>query len=150
LFNMVMPDRAYFGKKDIQQFYIIKKMTSDLNFPIEIIGCEIVRDQNGLALSSRNKYLSSEEKKDALILNKSIKIAIEMIENGETNSENIINKLTSNIEDINSTKIDYIKIVDENMKDVNIVQKGNILALALFIGSTRLIDNHIIGEKICF
>jgi pantoate--beta-alanine ligase len=149
-FNVLTPDRAYFGKKDIQQYFIIKKMTKDLNFDIEIIPCEIVREKDGLALSSRNMYLSVEERSDALALNRSIKKGIAMFESGITDPGVIIAELEKNISAIKSAKIDYISIVDENMKDADIVRTGDILALAVFIGKTRLIDNHIIGEKICF
>ena len=149
-FNIVTPDMAFFGKKDIQQLFIIKKMTKDLNFDIEIIPCEIVREKDGLAMSSRNVYLSAEERLDSTILNKSIKIGVDLIEKGESNPQNIISKLTEIISSVKTSKLDYIKIVNSEMKDVSIIEKGNILALAVYIGKTRLIDNHIIGEKICF
>lgn len=150
LFNIVMPDRSYFGKKDIQQLCIVKRMVKDLNIPTLIIGCDIVRDKDGLALSSRNRYLSSSEREDALVLSRSIKSALDMIKNGETSSKNVIKHITTLIQKTKSAKIDYINIVDEEMKDVSVIKDGNILALALFIGTTRLIDNHIIGEKLCF
>ena len=149
-FNIVTPDKAFFGKKDIQQLFIIKKMTKDLNFDIEIIPCEIVREKDGLAMSSRNVYLSAEERLDSTILNKSIKIGVDLIEKGESNPQNIISKLTEIISSVKTSKLDYIKIVNSEMKDVSIIEKENILALAIYIGKTRLIDNHIIGEKICF
>ena len=147
LFNIVMPDRSYFGKKDIQQLCIVKRMVKDLNIPTLIIGCDIVRDKDGLALSSRNRYLSSSEREDALVLSRSIKSALDMIKNGETSSKNVIKHITTLIQKTKSAKIDYINIVDEEMKDVSVIKDGNILALALFIGTTRLIDNHIIGEN---
>lgn len=148
LFNIVKPDRAYFGKKDIQQLIIIKKMIEDLNFDIEIIECPIIREDDGLAMSSRNIYLNSTERKDATVLNIAIKDAISLIEKGEKNSDAIISFIQEKIKKLKSARIDYVKIVDNNMKDQSIIKNGDILALAVFIGRTRLIDNHIIGEVI--
>lgn len=150
LFNIVMPHNSYFGKKDIQQLYIIKKMVVDLNIDINIVPCDIVREKDGLALSSRNVHLSEEERKDASVLNQSLKNAISLIENGMLDSKKIINLCKALIKDKKMTKIDYFSIVDENMKDVDRVKKGNIIAMAVYVGKTRLIDNHIIGEKICW
>lgn len=149
-FNIIQPDNAYFGKKDIQQLYIIKQMVKDLNFPVNIVPCEIVRESDGLAMSSRNRYLSTEERKDALVLSQSIKKAIALQQNGETSARVIINCIREEIEKVPSAKIDYISIVNEQMQDVATVENKNILALAVYIGKTRLIDNHIIGEKLCF
>jgi len=148
LFNIVTPDRAYFGKKDIQQLIIISKMVEDLNFDIEVIPCPIVREKDGLAMSSRNSYLTPEERKDATILNIAIKEAISMIENGEKNSNKIISSIEKRIKSVPSARIDYVKIVNKDMIDQESVKNGDILALAVFIGTTRLIDNHIIGEEI--
>ncbi|MCH5149704.1 MAG: pantoate--beta-alanine ligase [Spirochaetales bacterium] len=149
-FNIIQPDNAYFGKKDIQQLYIIKQMVKDLNFPVNIVPCEIVRESDGLAMSSRNRYLSANERKDALIISQSIKKAITLQQNGETSPQIIINCVREEIAKVPSAKIDYISIVNEQMQDVDTVENKNILALAVYIGKTRLIDNHIIGEKLCF
>lgn len=149
-FNIIQPDNAYFGKKDIQQLYIIKQMVKDLNFPVNIVPCEIVRESDGLAMSSRNRYLSASERKDALILSQSIKKAITLQQNGETSAQVIINCIQDEIAKVASAKIDYINIVNEQMQNVDTVENKNILALAVYIGKTRLIDNHIIGEKLCF
>lgn len=149
-FNIIQPDNAYFGKKDIQQLYIIKQMVKDLNFPVNIVPCEIVRESDGLAMSSRNRYLSASERQDALILSKSIKKAIALQQNGETSAQVIIKCIRDEISKVASAKIDYISIVNEQMQNVDIVENKNILALAVYIGKTRLIDNHIIGEKLCF
>lgn len=149
-FNVLTPDRAYFGKKDIQQYFIIKKMTKDLNFDIEIIPCKIIRENDGLAMSSRNTYLTPEERKDALVLNRVLKYGAEIIASGNNESKSVISELKKMIGQVKSAKIDYVSIVDENMNDVQIAEKGNILALAVFIGKTRLIDNHTIGEEICY
>ncbi|MBP7554339.1 MAG: pantoate--beta-alanine ligase [Spirochaetes bacterium] len=150
MFNIIKPDKAFFGKKDIQQLYIIKKMVDDLNFDLEIIPCSIIREDDGLAMSSRNRYLSEKERVDSLIINVALKKAIKLIENGEIYSKNIIKFFENNISKIVSAKIDYISVVDKNMTNVEFVEKGNILAVAVYIGKTRLIDNHIIGEEICW
>ncbi|HNZ26238.1 MAG TPA: pantoate--beta-alanine ligase [Spirochaetota bacterium] len=150
LFNITTPNRAFFGKKDIQQLYIIKKMVEDLNFNIEIIPCSIIREADGLAMSSRNRYLSEKERIDSLVINRTLKEAVKLIEDGEINSKNVISFFENKIKEINSAKIDYVNVVNENMKNVELIEKGNIIAIAVYIGKTRLIDNHIIGEKICW
>ena len=149
LFNIVNPHRAYFGKKDYQQLAIIKKMVKDLNFDVEIIGCEIVRSSEGLALSSRNSYLSETEKDESLILNKTLKELEKKIKNGEKDVKNLIEWATTNIHSISSTKVDYIKIVNsDTMEDLETVNRSALIALAVYInGKVRLIDNlEIIGE----
>jgi pantoate--beta-alanine ligase len=149
LFNIVKPDRAYFGKKDIQQLYIIKKMTNDLNFDIDIIPCKIIREHDSLAMSSRNKYLSKDERRDAVIIYKSLKKAVNIIDNGEKSAKFIIETVKNKIKEKDYVKIDYVKIVNENMEDVEKINKGDIIACAVFFGKTRLIDNYIIGEDLC-
>jgi len=121
-----------------------------LNFNIEIIPCSIIREADGLAMSSRNRYLSEKERIDSLVINRTLKEAVKLIEDGELSSKNIISFFENKIKEINSAKIDYVNVVDENMKNVELIEKGNIIAIAVYIGKTRLIDNHIIGEKICW
>ncbi len=150
LFNICSPNKAYFGKKDIQQLYIIKQMTSDLNFSTEVVPCEIMRDKDGLALSSRNVYLSPDERKSALVLSLSIKKAYSAISDGETSSQIVINMIKGMIAGVENAKIDYVSIVTPQFKDTDTIDDGNILALAVYIGKTRLIDNYIIGETLCF
>lgn len=150
LFNIITPHRAYFGQKDIQQLFIIKKMVQDLNFSIEIIACPIVREKDGLAISSRNVYLSNEERKDAAVLNQALKQAVKKIEKGETSASVIIDHIKNIIQQKASAKIDYVSIVDKDMKDVHKIKKGDVIALAVYIGKTRLIDNHIVGDRITF
>ena len=147
-FNIINPDSAYFGKKDIQQLHIIKKMTEDLNFDIKIIPCSIVREEDGLAMSSRNAYLSDEERSDAVVINQSLKEAIGLIDKGETSSNVIIKMIEKKISKIGYAKIDYVKIVNKSMEDVEKIEKGDIIACAVFFGGARLIDNHIVGEKL--
>ncbi len=149
LFNIVKPDRVYFGKKDIQQLIIIKKMTKDLNFDIDIIPCKIIREKDGLAMSSRNQYLSKIERKDATIIFKSLKEAVNIIEKGEKNAKVIIDLIKNKIKEVEYSKIDYVKIVNENIENVSKINKGDIIACAVFLNKTRLIDNFIIGENLC-
>ncbi|RKD33175.1 pantoate--beta-alanine ligase [Thermohalobacter berrensis] len=142
LFNIVTPDRAYFGQKDAQQLAIIKKMVKELNYDIEIVPCSIVREKNGLAMSSRNTYLNTEERKAALILSKSLFKAKEMIENGENNPEKVRNFIIENIKTEKLTEIDYVEIVNADTLDNIDKIKGKVLiALAVKIGQARLIDN---------
>jgi pantoate--beta-alanine ligase len=150
LFNIVTPDRAYFGQKDIQQFLILKKMVADLNFNIQMIRCPIIREPDGLAMSSRNTYLSPSERQDAAILSRAIKQAVAINKSGINKTNKIVSQLSEFISQNVNAKIDYINIVDENMRDVSTVHNGHILALAVYIGSTRLIDNHIFGDDISF
>lgn len=149
LFNIVNPHRAYFGKKDYQQLAIIKKMVKDLNFDVEIIGCDIIRSEKGLALSSRNSYLSELEKEESLILSKTLKLIADKIATGEKNSKALIDFSIESIHSVPSTKVDYIKIVNnETMEDLEIINRDALIALAVFINDkVRLIDNlEIIGE----
>lgn len=142
LFNIVSPHRAYFGEKDAQQLAVIKRMVRDLNIDIEIIGCPIVREADGLAKSSRNTYLSKDEREAGIILNKSLNIAKEKIEEGERSSENIIKIIKEIIESEKLAKIDYIEVVDSfSMESVEKIEKSVLVAIAVFIGRTRLIDN---------
>ncbi|MCR5609380.1 MAG: pantoate--beta-alanine ligase [Lachnospiraceae bacterium] len=142
LFNIVKPDRAYFGEKDAQQLAIIKRMVIDLNMDLEIIGCPIVREEDGLAKSSRNTYLSAEERKAALILSKSIMAGKKMAEDGERDATKIVAEMKKLIESEPLAKIDYVKIVDSlTMQQVAKIEKPILCAIAVYIGKTRLIDN---------
>jgi pantoate--beta-alanine ligase len=147
LFNIVTPDRAYFGQKDAQQLIIIRKMVKDLNFDVEVIGCPIIRESDGLAKSSRNTYLNEEERKSALCLYNSIQNAKEKISLGEKSALDIISSMRKIIENESLAKVDYIEIVDtEKLEPVTQIEDGNLVAMAVYIGKTRLIDNFIIGE----
>lgn len=142
LFNIVTPDRAYFGQKDAQQLAVIKRMVRDLNFDITIVGCPIVREADGLALSSRNTYLNEEERKAALILNKSLNLGKEMIEAGEKNAAKVREAIIKNMETEPLAKVDYVEIVDaENLEPVQTIDVPVLVATAVYIGKTRLIDN---------
>ena len=145
LFNIVVPDKAYFGQKDAQQLAVIRHMVSDLNFGIEIVGCPIIREEDGLAKSSRNTYLNEEERKAALILSQSLNIGKEMIAAGEKDAAKVKAAITEKIATEKLAKIDYVEIVDWNTLEPVKTTEGAILtAIAVYIGSTRLIDNFII------
>lgn len=142
LFNIVAAHRAYFGQKDAQQLAVIKRMVRDLNMDIEIIGCPIIREKGGLAKSSRNTYLSVQERKAALILNRSLAIGRQLVEQGERNSQIVINAITDNINTETLAKIDYVEVVDAlSMEKVDKIEHSVLVAIAVSIGKTRLIDN---------
>lgn len=143
LFNIVCPNRAYFGQKDAQQLSIIKKLVFDLNIPVEIVACPIVREDDGLAMSSRNTYLSADERKAALCLSKSIFEGEKMAKEGASVKE-VLEKMEEIISSEKLAKIDYIQAVDlETIKDVDNFNKDTLVAIAVYIGKTRLIDNFI-------
>lgn len=142
LFNIVTPYRAYFGQKDAQQLAVIRKMVKDLNFDIEIVGCPIIREADGLAMSSRNTYLSQDERKAALVLSRSLNLAKTALSNGERNVDTIKKIINTEIEKEPLSRIDYIEIVDsENLQSVETVNRSVLVAIAVYIGKTRLIDN---------
>ncbi len=142
LFNIIMPDRAYFGEKDAQQLAIIKRMAHDLNFKTEIVPCPIVREPDGLAMSSRNIYLSSEERIAALVISKSLSIAQSALFNGEKDAAEIGSLIAGEISHEPLAHIDYINIVDAlTLRPIDRIQGTVLVAAAVYIGSTRLIDN---------
>lgn len=146
LFNIVQPDRAYFGEKDAQQLAIIKHMVQDLNMDIEVIGCPIVREEDGLAKSSRNTYLSPEERKAALILSQTVELCKKLIADGETDADVVVSKMKENIEKEPLAKIDYVKAVNGlTMQQQKEIKAPMLIAMAVYIGKTRLIDNYILG-----
>lgn len=143
-FNLVQPTRAYFGQKDAQQAAVIKQMTNDLRFPVDIIVCPIIREEDGLAMSSRNVYLSTEERKNALVLYESLKQGLVRFQNGEKDAETIINDGKQRITSTNGVQLDYLSIVDQNtFESVNTVSPNNLYIGAIKIGKTRLIDNML-------
>jgi pantoate--beta-alanine ligase len=145
LFNIVMPDVAVFGQKDFQQAVVIRMMVKDLNFPVRIIVAPTIREKSGLALSSRNSYLSGEEKKQALSLYNSLNLAKKLIKSGERDSKRIKEKMRRLIQKGPEARIDYISINDSETLEPLMKIKGNILiSLAVKIGKTRLIDNIIL------
>ena len=143
LFNIVTPDHAYFGQKDGQQLAVIKRMVRDLNMDIEIVGCPIVREEDGLAKSSRNTYLSPEERKAALILSKTVALGKELAKT-EKDANKVVEAMKKNIETEPLAKIDYVEAVDAlSMAPVEKLEGTCMLAMAVYIGKTRLIDNTI-------
>ena len=144
LFHIVAPDRAYFGQKDAQQLAIIKRMVRDLNFDIEIVGSPIVREADGLAKSSRNTYLNPEERKAALVLSRAVRLGQELIQKGERNADVIVEKMKQLIEEEPLAKIDYVQAVDAiSIQPVAEIKGTVLVAMAVYIGKTRLIDNFI-------
>jgi len=145
LFNIVEPHRAYFGQKDAQQVAVIKKMVKDLNMNVEIITCPIVREEDGLAMSSRNVYLSPEERKSAVILSKSLMEAEELIKKGETDAKKIRKYIIDRIQTEKNAVIDYVEVVNaDTLENVDEIKGRVLVALAVKFGSTRLIDNVIV------
>ena len=142
LFNVLLPDAAVFGEKDFQQLAIIRRMVRDLNFKIEIIGVPTVREEDGLAYSSRNQYLSAEERKQAAVLRRALLAGADRIKAGEKSAKMIVNLVRGAIEQAPLARIDYADLVDaETLEARDTIELNSLLALAVFFGKTRLIDN---------
>ena len=142
LFSIVQPHNAIFGNKDFQQLAVIKRMTLDLNLPVEIIGMPIFREADGLAMSSRNTYLNADQRVQALVLSQSIKKARDLVASGETRSQVIIEQLRETIEQQPEARIDYVQVCHQlSLEDQTSIDSDSVLLLAVFIGKTRLIDN---------
>ena len=145
LFHIIPADRAYFGQKDAQQLAIIRRMVMDLNFDIEIIGCPIIREEDGLAKSSRNTYLSEEERKQAVILNQSLEAAMDAINAGEKDAAKVKQIIIDKLHTCPLAKIDYVEVVSfDTIQPIEKVEGAVLIAIAVYIGTTRLIDNRII------
>ncbi len=148
LFNIVTPDKAFFGQKDAQQLAIIRQMVRDLSYGIEIVGCPIVREADGLAKSSRNTYLSQAERQAALVLSESVFLGQKMVAEGETDANKIVAAMTEHIQAQPLAKIDYVSAVDGvTMDPVDQIAGTVLVAMAVYIGKTRLIDNFIVEGK---
>ena len=142
LFNIVTPDKAFFGEKDAQQLAIIKRMVRDMSYGIEIVGCPIIREEDGLAKSSRNTYLNEEERKAALCLSKAIFFGQSLVEKGETDANKVLGEMKDLINKEPLARIDYVEAVDGvTMMPVDKIEKDTLVAMAVYIGKTRLIDN---------
>jgi len=149
LFNIVEPDLAVFGEKDFQQLQVIRTMARDLNFPVDIHGYPIVREKDGLAMSSRNSYLSDEERRDALCLSKAIEQARTLLKQGWTRRTQVTAELKKFIDAYPHAKIDYIFLGDpETLTEPETIPCPALLALAVYIGTTRLIDNAVIKKEV--
>ena len=146
LFNIVEPNKAYFGQKDAQQVAVLTKMVKDLHMDIELIICPIVREPDGLAMSSRNTYLSAEERKQAVILNQALKKAKNAFANGEKDVVKLTGIITDKINEMPLAVIDYVSILDfPSLKPIITIEKDALAAVAVKFGKTRLIDNEILG-----
>ena len=142
LFHIVQPNKAFFGEKDAQQLAVIRRMVRDLSFDIEIVGCPIVREADGLAKSSRNVYLNAEERKAALILSKTVLLGKEIIAKGERSGKALTDALKENIQKEPLARVDYVDVVNGiSMEPIENLQGQILVAMAVFIGKTRLIDN---------
>jgi pantoate--beta-alanine ligase len=146
LFHIVEPDRAFFGQKDAAQSTIIRRMVRDLNMPVEIVVCPIVREPDGLAMSSRNAYLDAQQRKSALVLHHSLAAVQEHFDGGERNVQALIEAGRQTFARVPSVPLDYLEIVDLEMLDpVRDLSHGGLVAVAAFVGKVRLIDNLVLG-----
>ena len=145
LFNIVTPDKAFFGQKDAQQLAVIRRMVRDMSYGIEIVGCPIIREADGLAKSSRNTYLSDEERTAALCLSRAVRLGEKMIADGETCAATVVDAMVKLIESEPLARIDYVSAVDGlTMEPVDTIKGTVLVAMAVYIGKTRLIDNFIV------
>ena len=142
LFNILKPTRAYFGKKDAQQLCVVRRMVEDLNMDLDVVGCETVREKDGLAMSSRNRYLGSKEREAALCLSRALNFVEKVIASGERNVNAIKSEVLGFISNQSGVRLDYFEIVDaRNMRPVKVLKKPCLCAIAAYVGKTRLIDN---------
>ena len=148
LLNVVAPDLAYFGQKDAQQAVVIKKMVADLNMPLHIVICPTVRHQDGLAVSSRNQYLTEQQRKDATLIYKALQKCREMIDSGATDTKSVIGEIRQILDKPPAINIEYASIVDaETLQAVDPIDGKILVALAVKIGNARLIDNILLDVK---
>ncbi|EFV02462.1 pantoate--beta-alanine ligase [Pseudoramibacter alactolyticus ATCC 23263] len=147
LLNIVGPDKIFFGQKDAQQLAIVRRMVRDLNFDVEVVGCPIVRESDGLAKSSRNTYLSVKERQAALILSRSVRLGQAMVAGGERRSEKLLAAMRGKLAGEPMAEVEYVEVVDgESMQPVDVFKPGDLVAMAVRIGTTRLIDNFTVGD----
>jgi len=145
LFNAVQPHKAYFGQKDAQQAAVIRQMVRDLNFPLEVVICPIVREADGLAMSSRNKYLEGDDRKAAVILFRALNAAKELYEAGERDAEKLRSKMKEVIESEPRAQMQYVSCADyDSLEELTIVKEKTLLSMAVLLGKTRLIDNFVL------
>lgn len=149
LFMIVLPARAYFGQKDYQQFQVIKRMSADLNYPLEVKMVPIRREEDGLAMSSRNTYLSEDERRQALCLSQSLRLCRELYDRGERDTAPLLKVMRERISREPSAKIDYLKICDaETLEPLDRIDRPVVVVLAVYIGKTRLIDNMLLNNAL--
>lgn len=148
LFHIVTPDKAFFGQKDAQQLAVIRRMVKDLNMDIEVVGCPIVREEDGLAKSSRNTYLNEEERNAALILSKTIRLGEKLVKDGTRDAKELVAAMKENLEKEPLAKIDYVEAVSmDTIEKIDKIEGNVLVAMAVYIGKTRLIDNFIVGGE---
>ena len=148
LFNIVTPDKAFFGQKDAQQLAIIRRMVRELSYGIEIVGCPIVREADGLAKSSRNTYLDQAQRKAALVLSQAVFLGQKLIQEGERDAQKLVSAMEAHIQAEPLARIDYVSAVDGvTMEPVERIQGNVLVAMAVYIGKTRLIDNFVVEES---
>ena len=146
LFNAVQPHKAYFGQKDAQQAAVIRQMVRDLNFPIDVIVCPIVREADGLAMSSRNKYLEGADRQAATVLFRALNAAKELYESGERDAEVLRGKMKEVLESEPRTTVQYVSCADyDSLEELEVVKGKTLLSMAAILGKTRLIDNFVLG-----
>jgi pantoate--beta-alanine ligase len=146
LFNAVQPHKAYFGQKDAQQAAVIRQMTRDLSYPIEVVVCPIVREADGLAMSSRNKYLEGDDRQAALVLSRALTAAKELYDAGERDAEKLRGKMKEVIAAEPRAQLQYVSCTDyDTLAELDIITGRTLLSMAVLIGRTRLIDNFVLG-----
>src|SRR5215471_5081617 len=142
LFSMVGPCRAYFGRKDAQQLAVIRRMVRDLDLPVDVVGCPLVREPDGLAMSSRNAYLASDERPAALVLSRSLRQVAEAVLSGERDAAALLEQIRAAVAAEPAVQLDYAEVVDAlTLEPVDVVERDTLVALAAFVGKARLIDN---------
>jgi pantoate--beta-alanine ligase len=145
LFHIVAPTHAFFGQKDAAQLAVLRKMVRNLNFDLQIVGCPIIREPDGLAMSSRNQYLNAEERGQALVLNRALHAASDLVASGEASTANLLARMRSVIAEEPGARVDYITVVDpDTLASIDDVAQGGLLAVASYFGATRLIDNLLV------
>lgn len=146
LFNAVQPHKAYFGQKDAQQAAVIKQMTRDLNFPIDIIVCPIIREADGLAMSSRNKYLEGDDRKAATVLFRSLSAAKDLYDAGERDAKKLREKMKEVLSTEPRAQMQYVSCADyDSLEELDVIKGKTLLSMAVLLGKTRLIDNFVLG-----
>ncbi|MGH9617151.1 MAG: pantoate--beta-alanine ligase [Acidobacteriaceae bacterium] len=146
LFHIVQPEAAFFGQKDAAQLAVLRAMVRDLNFPIDVVVCPTVREPDGLAMSSRNRYLSPDERRQALSLSRALLAAETLAKRGERDAANLLQKMRAILQAESAVRVDYVAIIDpDKLLPVEDVAEGALLAVAAYIGGTRLIDNILLA-----
>jgi pantoate--beta-alanine ligase len=150
LFHITGPTQAFFGQKDAAQLAVLQKMVLDLNFDLEIVGCPIVREADGLAMSSRNRFLSAEQRRQALVIARALRAGCDLAASGEVSAQKLVDAMRAVMATEPAVRVDYVSVVDprtlEDIEEIESARRGGMLAIAALVGSTRLIDNMLIEE----